>query len=52
MGKCKNCKCGEMVHGLDNVKYNGKKYEMFVCTNCDATDYIEVKIKSNLKMKK
>lgn len=52
MGKCKNCNCGKMIPGHDNVKSDGKKYEMYVCTNCDNTDYMEINIKSNPKIKK
>ena len=42
MGKCKNCKCGMMIPAQDNIKDNGKRYEMYVCSNCDGADYVEV----------
>ena len=49
MGKCKNCKCGDMIPGRDSVKDNGKKYEMFICSNCDSVDYMEVTMNSKVK---
>lgn len=51
MGKCKTCKCGDMIPGYDNIKSDGKKYEMYVCTNCDSIDYQEVKGSSKKQIK-
>lgn len=46
MGKCKNCKCGDMIYGHDKIKDSGKQYDMYVCTNCDSVDYVNTNTNS------
>lgn len=46
MGKCKCCNRGELVFGHDVVKSQGKKYDLYVCTNCDKSEYVEIVDKS------
>ena len=48
MGKCKSCKCGDMIYGQDKIKESGKEYQVYICTNCDSIDYLA----SNSKNKK
>lgn len=37
--KCQRCKSGELQYGYVTIKSEGKKFDMYVCTNCEKKEY-------------